>query len=144
MSEPIKAQESETSSPHQVNLTSCFVLLLLFTAAEILLYEVWARSAANGAPLIPKFAMVLVLLLVLTLPKAFIVATWFMHLRFERVLIVTLATVPLVTVGILILTITADIRTIAPSTYTRDVDLDQFETRHDHSPAPTDATGHAP
>ena len=55
-------------SKHSVNLPVCFVLLLAFTAAEIVLYELWRRTNADGDPFIPKFAMALILLFVLTLP----------------------------------------------------------------------------
>ena len=104
---------------HEVNLLVCFLLLLLFTAAEIVLYEVWRRSNADGDPFVPKFVLVL-LIFAFTLPKAFIVMTYFMHLKFERVTIVGIALVPLILVAVLILPPLTDIRTLAERNYTQD------------------------
>ena len=51
---------------------------------------------------IPKFALVL-LILIFTLPKAYIVLVYFMHLRFEKAIVVVLAVVPLLLVWICVL-----------------------------------------
>ncbi|MBI1336912.1 MAG: hypothetical protein GC164_08120 [Phycisphaera sp.] len=93
---------------HAVPLWTLFLLLLAFTAAEVGFYEIWVHSnqhamETGGVPFMPKVAMVLVLLFVLTLPKALIVLVYFMHLKFEKLLIVGLAVLPFVMVGIAIL-----------------------------------------
>lgn len=126
-----------------VNLPVCFLALLAFTAAEIVLYETWRRSAATGDPFMPKFAMVLVLLFVLTLPKAFIVMSYFMHLRFERSLLVLLAVLPFITVAVLILPMTTDIQTLSEHNYTHDDQLPEFAVSHgEHRKAHDGADAH--
>lgn len=119
---------------HEVNILACFLLLLLFTAAEIVLYEVWRRSNATGDPFVPKFVLVLIIF-AFTLPKAFIVMTYFMHLKFERVTIVGIALAPLVLVAIMILPVLTDIRTLAERNYTKDHTLADFK-------APPDKAAH--
>lgn len=95
---------------HRIPLGGLFLALLALTAAEVALFEVWSRHQG----LMPKYAMVLLLLL-FTLPKAAIVLVFFMHLRFERQLVVTLALLPFVMAAIAVLPILTDIVTLKPS-----------------------------
>lgn len=92
---------------HTIPLWGLFIALLALTAAEVGLFEFWHHTAESGHPVFPKFAMVL-LLLVFTLPKAAIVMIYFMHLKFEKQLIVTLALVPFVTALIAVLVTLTD------------------------------------
>ena len=124
-----------------VNLPVCFFLLLLFTAAEIGLYEFWRHTRDHwDEPFVPKFVVVMLIFL-FTLPKAFIVLSYFMHLRFERSLVVLIALVPFVMVAIAVLPILTDIRTLADRNYTPAVGLvDEVESGH----GPTEPEGHDP
>jgi glucan phosphoethanolaminetransferase (alkaline phosphatase superfamily) len=84
---------------HGLKLLPFFFALLALTAAEVGLYEWWRHSFTllpDGTKefAIPKFALVL-LILVFTLPKAYIVLVYFMHIRFEKWVVVVLAVVPL-------------------------------------------------
>lgn len=99
---------------HQrVPLWGLFLALLVLTAAEVAMFEIWSHNPS----IMPKFVMVLVLLFVLTLPKALIVLTYFMHLKFERQIIVTLAMIPFGMVFIAVLPILTDIVTLEPQAY---------------------------
>ncbi len=111
---------------HSVNLLTCFLLLLVFTAAEIALYEVWRQTG-----FVPKLVLVF-LIFVFTIPKAAIVMIYFMHLKFEKPLLVMLALAPFVTVAILVLVTLTDSQTLAPRIYTRASDLSTFKTIHHH------------
>jgi caa(3)-type oxidase subunit IV len=105
---------------HPVPLWGLFLALLVLTAAEVGLYEVWTITAKNGDPFIPKLALVLILIIVLTLPKAAIVLIYFMHVKFEKQLIVLLALVPFVFVFIAVLPTLTDIMVLrehVPPTY---------------------------
>ena len=95
---------------HRVPLWGLFLVLLLFTAAEVALFETWSRWDAFHDAL-PKFALVL-LILAFTLPKALIVAIFFMHLKFEKQLVVMLAIAPFMFVCIAVLTILTDTMTL--------------------------------
>jgi len=99
---------------HQVPLWGLFLALVALTIAEVGLYEVWLYGAKQGNPFIPKYALVLIILLVLTLPKAAIVMIYFMHLKFEKQLVVFLSLVPFVFAAICILLTLADIRANMP------------------------------
>ena len=114
-----------------VNLSVCFFLLLLFTAAEIALYEFWRHTRDHWEePFVPKFAVVLLIFL-FTFPKAFIVLSYFMHLRFEKSLVVLVALVPFVIVAVAIVPILTDIRTLSDRNYTKAVGLvDNFKSDH--------------
>ncbi|MCC7193094.1 MAG: cytochrome C oxidase subunit IV family protein [Phycisphaeraceae bacterium] len=92
---------------HTVPLWGLFLALLALTAAEVGLFEFWHRTAEHGQPIFPKIAMVL-LLLVFTIPKAAIVMVYFMHLKFEKQLIVTFALVPFLASMIAILVTLSD------------------------------------
>jgi hypothetical protein len=92
---------------HKIPLWWLFLALLALTAGEVGLFEFWHHSAAHGHPIFPTFAMVLLLLL-FTLPKAVIVMVFFMHLRFEKQLIVTLALLPFITASIAVLVTLSD------------------------------------
>ena len=126
-----------------VNLPVCFFLLLLFTAAEIGLYEFWRHTRDHWEePFVPKFAVVLLIFL-FTIPKAFIVLSYFMHLRFERSLVVLIALVPFVMVAIAILPTLADIRTLADRNYTKAVGLVD-DLKSDHEPGEREDEEHDP
>jgi len=91
--------DATQSHGHALRLWPFFLALLALTAAEVGLYEWWRGTAVRVEGMettyaIPKFALVL-LVLVFTLPKAYIVLVYFMHLRFEKALVVWLAVVPL-------------------------------------------------
>ena len=92
---------------HSIPLWGLFLALLVLTAAEVGLFEFWSHTNLAGHPFIPKFAMVMLLLL-FTLPKAAIVMIYFMHLKFEKQLIVLLAITPLFTAAIAVLVTTTD------------------------------------
>ncbi len=93
---------------HALKLMPLFLALLALTAAEVGLSEWWARTGevpeggTEKVFAIPKFALVL-LILIFTLPKAYIVLVYFMHLRFEKAVVVVLAVVPLLLVWICVL-----------------------------------------
>lgn len=117
---------------HRVPLWSLFLALLVLTAAEVALYEVWSRNQW----IMPKFTMVLILIFVLTLPKAMIVLTYFMHLKFERQLIVALALLPFGMVFVAVLPILTDAVTLKPHAY------NQVEGLRDYGPASHDQADH--
>jgi hypothetical protein len=112
---------------HKVPLWGLFLALLALTAAEVGLFEVWHASAHDGEPFIPKFAMVLLLLL-FTLPKAAIVMIYFMHLKFEKQLVIALALLPFVTAGLAVLPTLTDVKTLDGhgQTYNKVPDLKDF------------------
>ncbi len=106
---------------HRVPLWGLFLALLALTAAEVALFEVWSRNQW----LMPKYAMVL-LLLIFTFPKAAIVLIYFMHLKFERQLIVVLALVPFLMCGVAVLPMLSDIVTLKPQAYNQVPGLREF------------------
>lgn len=122
---------------HSVPLWALFMILLALTAGEVGLFEVWHRTSEHGHAFIPKFAMVL-LLLALTLPKAAIVMVYFMHLKFERQLIIALAIAPLLLALGGILAILSDTLALHERAYGRDPALHLFSPHNqDHaSPHP--------
>ena len=107
---------------HRVPLWGLFLALLALTAAEVALYEVWSRNQG----IMPKYVMVLILIFVLTLPKAMIVLTYFMHLKFERQLIVALALIPFAMVFVAVLPILTDTVTLKPDAYNQVEGLRDF------------------
>ena len=98
----------------------------VLTAAEVALYEVWSRNQWTHAEVC---TMVLILIFVLTLPKAMIVLTYFMHLKFERQIVVALALIPFAMVFVAVLPILTDIVTLKPNAY------NQVEGLRDFGPA---------
>ncbi len=113
---------------HQVPLWGLFLALLALTAAEVVLFEVWSRNQW----MMPKYAMVL-LLLIFTLPKAMIVLIYFMHLKFERPLVVILAIVPFIMCFVAVLPILTDIVTLRSDSYNNVDGLREFMPGSDHS-----------
>ncbi len=95
---------------HKLPLWALFLALLVLTAGEVGLYEVWRHTL-----FVPKIVIVLIIL-VLTLPKAAIVMIYFMHLKFEKQLITVLAVVPLFMAVFAVLAILSDIVTLKPQT----------------------------
>jgi len=125
---------------HTVPLWGLFLALLALTAAEVVLFEVWSRNQW----MMPKYAMVL-LLLVFTLPKAAIVLIYFMHLKFERQLVVALALIPFGLALVVVLPILTDIVTLESQAYNQVPGLREFtpnaEVHHtdpDHPHEPDD------
>lgn len=112
---------------HRIPLLGLFIALLVLTAAEVALFEVWSRNQS----IMPKYAMVL-LLLIFTIPKAAIVLIYFMHLKFERQLVVTLAIVPFIMVFIAVLPILTDTVTLKPQAYNQVEGLREFIPSADH------------
>ncbi len=102
---------------HALKLMPFFLALLALTAAEVGLYEWWRHSwvMVDGEKVfvIPKFALVL-LVLVFTLPKAYIVLVYFMHIKFERAFIVWLAVIPLMMTFLAVLPTLTDTATLKP------------------------------
>lgn len=96
------AHDNEHPNLHPIPLWGLFLALLALTAGEVGLFEWWHHTAADGSPIFPKYVMV-ILLMVMTLPKAAIVMIYFMHLKFERPFVVLLAVAPLVLVFICVL-----------------------------------------
>jgi len=121
-----------THYQHRVPLWGLFLALLAFTAAEVGLFETWSRIPAFHDAL-PKFALVL-LILTFTIPKALIVMVYFMHLKFERQLIVMLAVVPFIFVSIAVLTILTDIVTLKNNgrTYNQVANLGEYKAERGH------------
>lgn len=93
---------------HKLPLWALFLCLLALTAAEVALYDLWVRYH-----FMPKYALVM-LILAFTLPKAAIVMIYFMHLKFEKQIIILLAIVPLVMACGGVLTIVTDTVTLKP------------------------------
>ena len=91
---------------HQLRLIPFFLALSALTAGEIILYEIWRRTG-----FLPKHVIVIVILL-LTLPKAAIVLVYFMHLKFEKLFLVVVALFPLILVFIAVLTPLTDIKKV--------------------------------
>lgn len=133
---------------HKVPLWALFIILVALTAAEVGFYEVWKHSAmeadrivaagGEAAPFIPKFAMVLVLLVVLTVPKALIVLIYFMHLKFEKQLILGLAAFPMITAAITVLPTLVDARVLKPRAYNQPIEpigIYEPEGEHGHDDA---------
>lgn len=109
--------------------------LLALTAAEVGLYEIWLHGAKAGDPFIPKYAMVLIILIVLTLPKAAIVLIYFMHLKFEKQFVIGLAIVPLVFAAICVLPTLADLRLNKPTYRALPAELKGHDLNHGHDAA---------
>ena len=72
----------------------------------------------------------MLLIFLFTLPKAFIVLTYFMHLRFERSLVVLIALVPFILVGLAILPTMTDIRTLSVRNYSQATDIGEYAIDH--------------
>lgn len=107
---------STAAHGHALRLWPFFLALLALTAAEVGLYEWWRSTAvrvegAETTYAIPKFTLVL-LILVFTLPKAYIVLVYFMHLRFEKALVIWLAVVPLMMTFLAVLPTLTDTATL--------------------------------
>jgi hypothetical protein len=111
------AAEGHAPAGHALKLMPFFLALLALTAAEVGLYEWWRHSyeVIDGVKTfaIPKFALVL-LILVFTLPKAYIVLVYFMHIKFEKAIIVWLAVIPLMMTFLAVLPTLTDTATLKP------------------------------
>lgn len=117
---------------HRMPLMGLFAALLALTAAEVALFEIWHRTAVSGEPFIPKVAMVLVLILVLTLPKAAIVLIYFMHIKYEKFLVVFLSLIPLLFAALAVLPTLTDLVTLRERSYTHVEGLSEYKAvRHD-------------
>jgi hypothetical protein len=128
MSAPTKKGHDD----HHMPLMGLFAALLALTAAEVALFEIWHRTAVSGEPFIPKVAMVLILILVLTLPKAAIVLVYFMHIKYEKFIVVFLALIPILFAGIAVLPTLTDLVTLRDRSYTHVEGLSEYKAvRHD-------------
>lgn len=133
---------------HALPLWGLFLALLAFTAAEVGLFEVWHRTQQFNAAgevtwqLMPKFAMVLVIFL-FTIPKAIIVLVYFMHIKFEKWLVVLLAILPFGFAGIAVLPTLIDIKTLKADnkTYNFDPKLPSYSPIGGHGGEHKDAHG---
>lgn len=100
---------------HGLKLWPFFLALLALTACEVGLYEAWRSSATevDGEKVyfIPKFALIW-LIMVFTLPKAYIVLVFFMHLKFEKLIVVGLALAPFLFAGLCVLPTLTDTATL--------------------------------
>lgn len=114
--------------------------LLALTAGEVILFEIWHRTE-----FVPKFVMVM-MILVLTLPKAAIVMIYFMHLKFEKHFLVLIAVIPLIMVFVAILPTLTDIMTLRANHFTDNKahGLGDWELDHSahHSEAHEDGAAH--
>lgn len=97
------AQDSKT---HTLRLLPFFMALSALTVGEVGLFELW-----RSTQFVPKIVVVMIIL-GLTLPKAAIVMIFFMHLRYEKLVLILIAVAPLILVLIAILPILTDIKTV--------------------------------
>ena len=118
---------------HKLPLWALFLALLALTAGEVGLYEVWRHTQ-----FVPKIAIVLIIL-VLTLPKAAIVMIYFMHLKFEKQLITLLAVVPFFMAVGAVLAMLTDIVTLKPQALNI---VDQIGVYETHAPGHDEASDH--
>jgi cytochrome c oxidase subunit IV len=113
--------ESDNHDEHDdhgpMKLWPFFLALLALTACEVGLYEYWRSTATipegggDKVYFIPKFALIWIIL-VFTLPKAYIVLVYFMHLKFEKLIVVVLALVPLGLLWVCVLPTLTDTATL--------------------------------
>lgn len=124
-------EHHEADHSHGVPLWGLFLALSALTAGEVGLFEYWHHTAEMGEPVFPKFVMV-ILLLVMTLPKAAIVMIYFMHLKFEKPFVVLLAVVPLFMVFVCVLPALTDIVTLRNhgQTFNKDESLPGYVLDH--------------
>jgi len=123
----------DTKDAHQVPLWALFLVLLALTAGEVILYDLWVRYQ-----FVPKYVLVLVIL-VFTLPKAAVVMTYFMHLKFEKQIIVVLAIIPFFLAAMAVLTMLTDTMTLKPRAHNKVHPIGVYEghsqpdeLHHDH------------
>lgn len=108
---------------HRLRLWPFFLALLALTACEVGLYELWRGSAVETAEgvksyIFPKYALTW-MVLIFTLPKAAIVLIYFMHLKFEKLVITILALAPIITVFICVLPTLTDTAALKDRTLNR-------------------------
>ena len=128
---------------HHLSLLPYFFALLGLTAVEVGLYEAWrAMADENGQSFVPKYVIVLIIL-AFTIPKAGIVMTYFMHLRYEKQLLIMFATTPLIIVFIAVLPTLSDIKTLKPNLQNQQQQITGFGPHkpmklkhHDHQHGP--------
>ena len=123
---------------HHLPLWSLFLALLALTAGEVVLYDLWVKYH-----FIPKYALVIVIL-IFTLPKAAIVMIYFMHLKFERNLVVILAVVPFPLAVGAVLAMLSDTVTLKPDAHNQVKSIGVYPQHGDHTdhPAPADHHDH--
>lgn len=105
------AAPASKNHAHPIPLWGLFLALLALTAGEVALFEIWHATAQAGTPFIPKYVMI-ILLMVFTLPKAAIVMIYFMHLKFEKPFVILLAVTPLVMVFVCVVPALTDSMTL--------------------------------
>lgn len=127
--------QAHAHSHARVPLRWLFFALLVLTAAEVVLYEIWSYTATHfDQPFVPKYVIVL-LILIFTLPKAAIVMIYFMHLKFERQLVVALAVAPFFFALLAVATTLSDTLTLKPHADNRVLTAPAHEADHENDPA---------
>lgn len=106
---------------HKLPLWALFLALLALTAVEVVLYDLWVEY-----DFVPKYVLVL-LILVFTIPKAGIVLVYFMHLKFEKELIVVLAIVPFFLAAGAVLTPLTDALTLKDRAFNKVDQIGSYE-----------------
>ena len=125
---------SSDNHEHSVNIWWIFGILLAFTVAEVGMYVTWKESyelaevGRQAGPYFPKAVMVVILLAVLTIPKAAVVLIYFMHLKFEKPFIVFLAIMPFVVMPLVFSPVLVDSKTLRGNGIT--VDYTEYQSAH--------------
>ncbi len=126
---------------HSVPIWAIFAILLAFTVAEVGMFVQWTASYENAIvarslgdlaalPFMSKATMVMVLLVGLTIPKAAIVMVYFMHLKFEKHLIVFLAVMPIIMIPLVFSPALIDSQTLRANGKTDDRYKTQIDAGH--------------
>lgn len=89
---------TQASTKHHPNYIAVFWVLLIFTLSEV---------GVTYLP-VPRFPMAIILVC-LAMTKALLVAMYYMHLKFEKWLLILIAISPLITAIILTLALIPDI-----------------------------------
>ena len=110
---------------HKLPLWALFMVLLGLTAVEVVLYDLWVQYN-----FVPKYVLVL-LILVFTIPKAAVVMIYFMHLKFEKQLIVVLAVVPFLLAVGAVVTVLTDTMTLKDQAFNKVEGIGVYEA-HGH------------
>jgi caa(3)-type oxidase subunit IV len=110
---------------HKVPLWSIFIILSVLTAVEVALYDLWVEYR-----FVPKYALV-IMILVFTLPKAALVMTYFMHLKFEKQIIIALAIVPFVMACGVVLAILSDTLELKPQAFNKVASIGVYHAHED-------------
>ncbi len=124
---------SSEKHEHSVPIWAIFAFLLAFTLAEVGMYVTWKGSyeqfmiGAQDGPYMSKEVMVIVLLVCLTIPKAIVVMIYFMHLKFEKHLIIFLAVMPFIVIPLVFSPPLIDAQTLRGNDIT--VDISEYQAK---------------